>query len=456
MQEGRITDGPVTKVNVGRLTNGIFGFSFLILFFKLGLPDFANYAGDIMAEQYMLSNMPDIYNFVTIFLILAMLWAVMFHLFHQIAWIDRMFLYLHFILLMLVIFIPYTNNLAIRMAGNSIYSIPFSVLFHLNMLAIGLMLFIEWMYCQKKHALLKPEALGDDPVFVHTGLLIIPLTAIAGCVLAFYSFKHTQYIYIIAAIAFALISALMSESIRKKRAVMIMTPYVPASGGELQETWGVEGSHPQDMLEILINGIFALSLTMIVRSNILLPSLTEASIYTMNLKKTMDDGGNFLFTFMILAFFYIQFFEIMRHTRVSDWIVTGISLTFILSILFIPLTSLIWAISDKPGTFYSIIFHINVLVSGFLMIVLWRYISTHPTLITPGTDTAIVGSLSVRLLLLPITALAGSFLDSWQLTFDLIPYGFLYLFPGVFFVYLSWKSDVWVKAEPAETSLPQP
>jgi uncharacterized membrane protein len=282
MQEERITDGPVKRVNVGRLTNGIFGFSFLILFFKLGMPDFANYAGDIKAEQYLLSNMPDINNFITVFLILAMLWAVMFHLFHQTAWIDRIFLYLHFILLMLVIFIPYTNNLAIGMAGNSVYSFPFSILFHLNMLAIGLMLFIEWKYCQKKHALLKPEALGDDPVFVHTGLMIIPLTAIAGCVLAVYSFNNTQYIYIIAAIIFALISASMSESIRKKRAVVIMTPYTPASGGELQETWGVEGSHPQDMLEILINAIFALSLTMIVRSNVLLPSLAEASSYTFN------------------------------------------------------------------------------------------------------------------------------------------------------------------------------
>jgi uncharacterized membrane protein len=165
----------------------------------------------------------------------------------------------------------------------------------------------------------------------------------------------------------------------------------------------------------------------------------------------MDDGGNFLFTFMILAFFYIQFFEIMRHTRVSDWIVTGISLAFILLILFIPLTSLIWAISDKPGTVYSIIFHINVLVSGLLMIVLWRYISTHPTLITPGTDTAIIGNLSVRLLLLPVTAIAGCFLDSWKLSFDAIPFGFLYLVPGVLFIYLSWKSDVRVHVEPAET-----
>jgi uncharacterized membrane protein len=201
----------------------------------------------------------------------------------------------------------------------------------------------------------------------------------------------------------------------------------------------VEGAVPQDMLEILVNGVFAFAMTLIVKNNIPVPSTipTEDFSFLINyLSSILSDGIDFLFTFLILAVFYILFFEMMRHTRVNDRIVVSFTFAFALSILFIPLTSLLWALSDEPVP-YGVLFHANVILASLLMIFLWRHISTNTSLCHPGPDPAIVTSISRRLLLFPATAAVGLVLDSWDVSFGQIPITILYMVPVILFVYLS-------------------
>jgi len=213
MQERPVPDEPVARTNIERLTNAIFAFALLLLFYKINIPNSGNDVGYEIAQKFGLLQLPSILNFVNLFLIVALVWVVMFHIFHQTAWSDRTFLYLHFILLLLVIVIPITYGFPFITMGNA--ALP--ILIHLNMLAIGRVLVLEWRHCQKKPSLLKPEILqAGIPPCTRISLLIIPVTALAGCIMVICHLPGTQYIYVMAVIALAILGTWLLHDGEKK------------------------------------------------------------------------------------------------------------------------------------------------------------------------------------------------------------------------------------------------
>ncbi|MCX6689732.1 MAG: TMEM175 family protein [Methanoregula sp.] len=441
MQGSRLQEGPVTKTNIGRLTNAIFAFTFLLLFRNIRLPSFEDYVGNATAQQFGLMQAPDIINFLSVFVILAMIWVVTFHVFHKIERLDWTALYFHFLLLMFVIFIPISSNLTTIFSQNT----GVALFFHMNMLAIGAVLLLEWMHCRKTPQVIKPEISRDEIRLTGISMMFIPFTAGVGCVLANYDVPYTQYIYFGTMVAFVLNSLRLRDRKTNPDKEDPRTPDVPAPEQEHRHAPAIspQGMVPLDMLEILVNGVFAFAMTLIVKNNIPLPTSVpadELDFLVFYLAKIMVDGFNFIFTFMILAFFYILFFEIMRHTRIVDRMVVCISFGFILSVLFVPLTSLLWSLSDMPIP-YGVIFHANILLSGLLIVVLWQHVSTNPLLQVPGTGRLEARDLSWRLLLFPLTSVAGLILDSWDVSFQSVPLTLLYFIPVILFVWLSLKAE---------------
>jgi uncharacterized membrane protein len=194
------SEGPVTKVNVGRLTNVIFVFTLLFLFKNIKIPTYGDYIGNATANDFGLMQMPDILNFLNAFIIIAMLWIVVFNIFNNLQKIDRFYLYLHLLTLMMVIFIPVSSHLNVVFPGRSV----FPLLFNLNMLVIGVLLFLEWWHISRKSSVLKP---GINPLQIRCigiKMLYIPVTAVFGVVLSTFDLQYTQSVYIFTMIAFAL------------------------------------------------------------------------------------------------------------------------------------------------------------------------------------------------------------------------------------------------------------
>ena len=203
-----------------------------------------------------------------------------------------------------------------------------------------------------------------------------------------------------------------------------------------------KGAVPQDMFEILMNGVFAFVMTLIVKNNIPFPSANNAedfSFIAIYLNQIFSELTNFIFTFGILAIFYILFFEIMRSIRLLDRYFVYASFGFILSIIFIPLTSLLWTFSDMPMP-YGVLFHVNIICSGLLMYLLWRHASLDQGLLLPEIDNNKVSNITWRLLLFPATAVAGLIIDGWDGSYGSIPITELYLVPIVLFVIFSRDS----------------
>lgn len=200
------------------------------------------------------------------------------------------------------------------------------------------------------------------------------------------------------------------------------------------------GIVPKDMFEILVNGVFAFAMTLIVKNNIQLLSGipdNEGIFFATYIGNIINDGMMFIFLFIILAIFYICFFEMMRYTRIIDHITIGYAFAFLLSILFIPLSSLLYALSARPLP-YGVIFHVNILIAGIMLFLLWRtHLSRVPALLLQGTGPGTIRNIGLRLTLLPATAVAGLLLDGWTVTYSKIPVMVLYIIPVILFVLLS-------------------
>lgn len=200
-----------------------------------------------------------------------------------------------------------------------------------------------------------------------------------------------------------------------------------------------KGVVPHDMFEIMMNGVFAFVMTLIVKNNIPLPSVynTEDFTFIQNYwDQISSESTNFIFTFGILAVFYILFFEMMRCIRVLDRYFVYLSFGFILSIIFIPLSSLLWTFSDMPMP-YGVLFHVNIICCGLILYTLWRHVSLDPRLILPEIRSEKVKNISLRILIFPITGIAGLLIDGWDGSFGSIPITELYLIPIVLFVIFS-------------------
>ncbi|MEI6292441.1 MAG: TMEM175 family protein [Methanomicrobiales archaeon] len=194
------SEGPVTKVNVGRLTNAIFVFTLLLLFRNVKTPTWGDYIGNATANDFGLMQLPDILNFLNAFIIIAMLWVVLFNIFNNLQKIDRVYLYLHLITLMMVIFIPVSSHLNVVFPGRSV----FPLLFNLNMLVIGVLLFFEWWHISRKPSIQKPGINSLQKRCIGIKMLYIPVTAVVGAVLSTFDLQYTQSVYFITMIAFAL------------------------------------------------------------------------------------------------------------------------------------------------------------------------------------------------------------------------------------------------------------
>jgi uncharacterized membrane protein len=189
----------VTKVNVGRLTNAIFVFTLLLLFRNVRTPTFED-AANITAGNFV--QTPDILSFLNAFIIIAMLWIVLFHIFNQLQKVDRTYLYIHFITLMLIIFIPISSHLNVVYPGKS----EFPVLFNLNMLAIGLLLAFEWWHISRTPAIRNTGINSFQMHCIGMKMLYIPVTAVSGVILSMLDLPYTQSVYLVTMLAFLLTS----------------------------------------------------------------------------------------------------------------------------------------------------------------------------------------------------------------------------------------------------------
>ncbi len=206
MTDKFLVEGPVTRVNVGRLTNAIYAFTLLLLFKNIRTPSFADYHVNDTIAQYGFGQIPQIMSFILAFILIGVFWIITYHMLHQLSRVDRHFLYLHFAGLMMLIFIPVTSHLVELFLLESF----FAFLFHLNVFCFGVFLLLEWRHASVRRQLLLPDIGMAQIHCTNVRMLFIPVTAVIGMVLASLGVHYTRFIYFGTMAAFIAVSSWQS------------------------------------------------------------------------------------------------------------------------------------------------------------------------------------------------------------------------------------------------------
>jgi len=378
-------EGPVTRVNLGRLTNGIYAFTLLYLFKNIQLPSFFDSGTPEHLQEYFSLLLPEITNFFNAFLLVAVLWILTFHCIHLTRRVNHSFLYLHLGMLMPLVLIPVTSMLADDFPADPF----FSLILHLNVLVIVFFLIGEWWYISGHEEIRDRNVKDDDIRDTNRRILVLSIAATGGALLAHHGVTDTRFVYLLVLLILFIDSGITDISGKRKRAgdpsFLQKTMNSPPAAASQPGIPGYRGPVGVDMLETLMNGIFAFTMTLIVK-NIPLPTaatIHDTGLFVRFFIRVFVDTIEFMIVFIILGFLWILSFQILRWIRSVD--LTYVCLVFfeLLCIVFIPVSSTLFTFySDYWYT--SALFGLNILLCSILLVVQWRYLNSRSYLLNPS------------------------------------------------------------------------
>jgi len=182
---------PISKVNLERITNGIFAFTMTLLARDIVTPEQYAKAALITFDEFLGKTLFSIIDFVGIFILLAMFWMLFFQVFNRMKTVDYHFLHVHMLALMAIVLIPFSSAFSNLSEGLTFVDLFFQV----NYFALGLILVYLWYYARSKPALLEPGLTDADATLLNHKILVPPAVALAGIVLVLASFQYIDLLY---------------------------------------------------------------------------------------------------------------------------------------------------------------------------------------------------------------------------------------------------------------------
>jgi len=184
---------PISKVNLERLTNGIFAFTMTLMIRNIQSPAPGTFQTAAALNQFLETISYAITDFVGAFLILAMFWLFYFQIFHRMKTFDSRFIYMHFIALMVVVFVPFTESFASQGEVDQVAGI----LFQVNYLILSILLIGEWHYARSHPSLLAPELTGAEASFLSKKFLVPFAVAMIGIAFILVDITYIDILYLL-------------------------------------------------------------------------------------------------------------------------------------------------------------------------------------------------------------------------------------------------------------------
>jgi uncharacterized membrane protein len=143
----------LTKGRLEGLSDGIFAFAMTLLVIGLSIPDKATLVpSNEYVIQLLLSLRYDFLHYVLAFIILGAFWLGHHSMLHSVRSIDRTFVWINLVTLLFVALLPFTTSFSGDFSGVAFGSI----VFHLNLFALGMGMFCQWRYATGGHRLVEP------------------------------------------------------------------------------------------------------------------------------------------------------------------------------------------------------------------------------------------------------------------------------------------------------------
>jgi uncharacterized membrane protein len=190
MTESAETTGVLMDKNrMESLTDGIFAFAMTLLVTSMILP------GGVVASQSsgttLLSLLPEFYHYIIAFFVLAAFWMAHHAQLSRVHHIDHNFLNINIIGLFFVTLVPFSTSFI----GDYDADVVATCLFEFNLMILGLIFTLQWLYAARNHRLISPDypESGIRQRLYHG--MIIPIISLAGIVITVMGFESSTMIY---------------------------------------------------------------------------------------------------------------------------------------------------------------------------------------------------------------------------------------------------------------------
>jgi uncharacterized membrane protein len=184
----------LTKSRLESLSDGIFAFAMTLLVIGLNLPDKSTIVQSAdFASHFLLSLHSDFFHYVLAFLILGAFWLSHHIEVHPLRGLDRTYVWFNLGTLMFVALLPFSTSFS-----GDFTDVPLgAIVFQLNLLAIGMGMYLQWIYATGNNRLVEP---GLDPVFIRhvaTRSLIVPFVSLLGILVALTGNLYSSMVYLL-------------------------------------------------------------------------------------------------------------------------------------------------------------------------------------------------------------------------------------------------------------------
>jgi uncharacterized membrane protein len=168
----------------------------------------------------------------------------------------------------------------------------------------------------------------------------------------------------------------------------------------------------KNRLETLVDGIFAIAMTLLVLTiNIAKPATEDApGMLPGILMGLLPQIFTLVLAFLILAFFWHGHHRQFHFVRIVDPPLFWITIFQLITIVLVPFTTDI--AGDYPGVEAAVLpFHLSILAVGLVYALHWRYICASPQLCNPVPDSRVMKIWSRETTLIPIVAIIAGLLS---------------------------------------------
>jgi uncharacterized membrane protein len=144
----------LTKSRLEALSDGIFAFAMTLLVIGLNLPvKSAIVQSQAYALNLLFSLYSDFFHYVLAFLILGAFWLSHHIQLHPIKSLDKTYVWLNLVTLLFVALLPFSTSFS-----GDFPNVPLgAIVFELNLLAIGMGMYFQWIYATGKNRLAEPN-----------------------------------------------------------------------------------------------------------------------------------------------------------------------------------------------------------------------------------------------------------------------------------------------------------
>jgi len=184
------------KMKVERITtlaDGIFAIAMTLLAVTIDLPKKSKELSAEGLHKFLFEQSQEIFNYALSFILLSLFWIIHHRQFHYITHTDKRHLWINILIFMSITLVPFSTSMAGDFPGDWMAQ----AYFHLNMLIMGILFYLNWSYATKNKHLVEASLEESEIILEKKQLLITPSVAFLALLVSFMQPRISIYLYLL-------------------------------------------------------------------------------------------------------------------------------------------------------------------------------------------------------------------------------------------------------------------